>query len=84
MTKFYFFQSLAKIVAILAKIQKNAYFYTLSCVTRGLFNDQNFVQDHPEKLSKDPECVAEARENILDTLNAVKRAKMTELSSFKF
>ena len=80
---FEFFQSLAKIVANLAKLQKTAHFYHILCVTTGLYNVQKFVQDHPEKVSNDQEWKVEARENILDTLNAVKRSKMTELSSFK-
>ena len=68
-----FFQSLAKIVANLAKIQKIEHFYNPWCVTTGLFIVQKFAQDDPENLSKDQEWVAEVQENVLNTLNAVKR-----------
>ena len=78
-----FFQSLAKIVANLAKLQKIEHFYNPSCVTTGLFSVQKFAQDHPEKLSKDQEWVVEAQEKILDTLNVVKRSKLAKLGSFK-
>ena len=80
---FEFFQSLAKIVANLAKLQKIAHFYNILCVTTRLLCVQKFAYDHLEKLSKDQEWIVEAQKNILDTLNAVKRSKMTELSSFK-
>ena len=78
-----FFESLAKIVAYLAKLQKIAHFYNPSCVTTGLFSVQKYAQDHPEKLSKDQEWVVEAQKNILDTLHIVKRSKLAYMRSFK-